>query len=314
MGRQTAGSLIAPPSRADPGPDLQPNIGMNSPIPSPTACPEPQPGWEARLELRFGLRDGGTRLVGRRHEGPLMVQRPFYPEGEGVCHVYILHPPGGIVEGDRLHLEIVAESGAHALLTTPAASKFYRSEKRSARLVQRIRVESGAFVEWLPQETIAFAGARATADLEVHLAGSARFIGLDVWCLGRPAAGERFDRGRCVVRQTLTCDGEPRLIERALFEGGGEMLGAAWGLGGRPVYGTLLAFPAPPDGAGAVRDAVPQLTADELFGMTTINGVLVCRYAGQSTERAKRILRTAWGALRPRIGGRPACPPRIWNT
>ncbi len=287
---------------------------VNSLNHSPMASPEPQKGWEARLDLRFGLRDGGTRLVHRRHEGPLLVQRPFYPEGGGVCHVYILHPPGGIVQGDRLHLEVVAQSGAHALLTTPAAAKFYRGEEQTARLVQRIRVESGALVEWLPQETIAFAGARATAELEVNLVASSRFIGLDVWCLGRPAAGERFDRGRCLVRQTLNCDGEPLLIESTVFEGGGEMLDAAWGLGGRPVYGTLLAFPGTPDMAAAVRDAVTQLTIDELFGMTTINEVLVCRYAGQSTERAKQILRTAWAALRPHIAGRPACPPRIWNT
>ena len=83
-------------------------------------------GWVARLALRFEQRAGRTVLAHRSHEGPLAVQKPFYPEGD-VCHVYLLHPPGGVVGGDRLTIEIEVASDAHAVITTPAAGKFYRS-------------------------------------------------------------------------------------------------------------------------------------------------------------------------------------------
>ena len=75
-------------------------------------------GWRAELSLGFtaepvvdGPRDGApaaplTRLTTRAHRGPLVVQRPFYPEGPGVPHVYLLHPPGGIVGGDSLRVEV----------------------------------------------------------------------------------------------------------------------------------------------------------------------------------------------------------------
>ena len=79
---------------------------------------EQQPGWSACLQLRFIQCEGVTRLGARRHFGPLLVQRPFHPEG-APCHVYILHPPGGIVAGDRLELDVHLEPGSHALLTMP---------------------------------------------------------------------------------------------------------------------------------------------------------------------------------------------------
>jgi len=79
-------------------------------------------GWHAALELGFAAASGATRLARRKHRGPLVVQRPFLPEGPGVAHVYVLHPPGGLVGGDELTLDVEVDAGAHALVTTPAAS------------------------------------------------------------------------------------------------------------------------------------------------------------------------------------------------
>ena len=78
--------------------------------------------WQARLELGFRATAGRTVLAHRRHVGPLVVQRPFYPEG-GICHVYLLHPPGGVVGGDTLELQVQADADSHALITTPAATR-----------------------------------------------------------------------------------------------------------------------------------------------------------------------------------------------
>ncbi len=87
-----------------------------------------------------------------------MVQRPFYPEG-GTCHVYLLHPPGGVVGGDQLELQVQSEPGSHALITTPAATKFYRAGPHPHSLLQQNLQVRDATLEWLPQETIVFDGA-----------------------------------------------------------------------------------------------------------------------------------------------------------
>src|SRR5262245_14402851 len=120
---------------------------------------EASAGWLASLDLEFARSGSRTVLARRSHVGPLIVQRPFYPEGD-VCHVYLVHPPGGVVGGDTLELRARVHDGAHALITTPAATKFYRSEGRMARQVQDIALDAAIF-EWLPQETILFADAHA---------------------------------------------------------------------------------------------------------------------------------------------------------
>src|SRR3569832_593156 len=120
----------------------------------PQTCEPPQDSWHARLELGFEVCGGRSSLTSRRHHGPLRVQRPFYPEGAGVCHVYVLHPPGGVVGGDELLIDVAVEAGAHALITTPAAGKFYRSGGAVARQRQTLRVAEAAVLEWLPQPAL----------------------------------------------------------------------------------------------------------------------------------------------------------------
>ncbi|MGH8588786.1 MAG: urease accessory protein UreD [Gammaproteobacteria bacterium] len=269
-------------------------------------------GWEARLALRFEQRAGRTVLARRSHEGPLAVQKPFYPEGD-VCHVYLLHPPGGMVGGDRLAIEIEVASNAHALITTPAAGKFYRSGGPASMQEQLLSVAPGAVLEWLPQETILYARCRASLSTRVTLNPGARFIGWEILCLGRPAAGERFDAGVCRQRLELWCDDRPLLIERNTIAGGSELLQAPWGFGGHPISGTFLATPADPTTLDAVRQAVA-VEGEDLFSATLLDSVLLCRYLGDSAGSARRCFIDAWGSVRPALLGREAHLPRIWST
>src|SRR3982075_4786468 len=94
--------------------------------------------WKAELRLEFERREGRTVLAKRRHEGPLVVQKPLYPEGDAVGHAIVVHPPAGIAGGDELEFSARADEGAHALLTTPGAGKWYRSGGAWAR--QRLQV------------------------------------------------------------------------------------------------------------------------------------------------------------------------------
>ena len=149
--------------------------------------------WKARLSLEFDCRAGKTILAGKSHDGPLVVQKPLYPEGDEVCHAIVVHPPGGIAGGDELTLEVKTEKNASALLTTPGAARWYRSA--GPRATQRIAFAVNGMLEWLPQETIVFAGALADLECAVDLAADAVFIGWDIVCLGRSGSGERFARG-----------------------------------------------------------------------------------------------------------------------
>jgi urease accessory protein len=269
-------------------------------------------GWEARLELEYAARGDRTVAVRRRHSGPLTVQKPFYPEG-APCHVYVLHPPGGIVGGDRLELAVDVRDGGHALLTTPASTKFYRSAGPAATQVQRLSVAAGAALEWLPQDTILFDGCRAELDTRVDLALGGVFIGWEVLCLGRPASGEAYARGRCRQRLELWRDNSPLLLERAHLDGGEPVLTAPWGLAGHGVTAMLVAAPANRETLDAVRETVAPATG-ELFGATLVDDVLVCRYLGAQAQAALRRFESAWRAVRPLLLNRPACPPRIWRT
>jgi urease accessory protein len=274
-----------------------------------------QAGWQARLELGFERRDARTILTRRRHRGPLAVQRPFHPEPDGTCHVYVLHPPGGLVSGDLLELEIALAAGARALLTTPAATKLYRSGGAPARQQQRFRVAAGARLEWLPQETIAYVGADARLVTSVELEPGAEFIGFEILCLGHPASGESFTRGRVEQRLELVREGQPLAIERARYQGGAAALAAAYGMGGEPVIGTLLCIgPARSDALRAELRAMLEQTAPGESGLSELASALVCRYRGRSVERAQTAFRGAWSLLRRDCFASAAAPPRIWAT
>ena len=280
-------------------------------------------GWAAQLQLGFARRGDATALVRRRHHGPLAVQRPFFPEGPGVCHVYVLHPPGGVVGGDSLDVDVDVGAGAHALLTTPAAGKAYRAMRTgaTAHVRQTLHVGAHGALEWLPQELILHDGAEGSLRTIVSLDVDARFIGLDGLCFGLPARAEPWTRGRCRQRLEVWRAGEPLVIERGCFDAGPDLdvdvHRATWGLRGLPVLATLIASPAP---EASVIDALRARGAgaggDDIAGVSVVadGAAVVCRYAGASAERARRFAQDAWSLLRPAVTGLAPRAPRIWST
>ncbi len=271
----------------------------------------PDKSWQARLELAFRHNGARTVLAERRHVGPLVVQRPFYPEG-GICHVYLVHPPGGIVGGDHVALAAAVQSQAHALLTTPAATRFYRAGPHPrAALTQQLSVCDGA-LEWLPQELIAFEGARAHSLTRVDLTGAApRFLGWEIACLGRPANGEFFATGELLQDFLLYRDGQPLLLDRLRLSGGSQALAAAWGLQGQQAMGTLLMYPARALDLAALR----ALEAPGVrHAMSVVDEVLVCRALAPEAEALRKLFTSLRLHLRESLLGCPAVAPRIWAT
>ena len=271
--------------------------------------------WRARLDLRFARRDAATILAASRHEGPLRIQKALYPEGRAICHAIVLHPPSGIAGGDRLEIDVDVGADAEVLLTTPGAGKWYRSAGPEATQTLTFRVGEGAGLEWLPQESIVFDGARAGMSARVELAATARFFGWDILCLGRRASSEQFRHGALALATRIERDSRPIWLERGRLDGGSALFDSPAGLAGFSVVGTLLATGADLDPATLAEcRAIEADEAGARHGLSALPDLLVARYLGHSSEAARGWFAGLWQVLRPTYMGRAAVAPRIWNT
>ena len=274
-------------------------------------------GWLGRLSLELERSEHGTRLVRSSHEGPLRIQRVLSPEGPDCPHVYLLHPPGGVVGGDRLETRVSLGAGAQVLLTTPAAQKLYRSAGVQAEISNQLLLGEGARLEWLPSESLAFSAAQAELSTRVLLGPAAAFIGWDIACYGMPARGESFDLGRVLSRFELWRGDTPLAIESFDLGHGKELLDGAFALRGQPVVANLYAVPA----SGSVDDELVERVRvaiggpeHGLCGVSSLRELLVVRALGPNVEGVRAKLIAAWQVLRPVIVSRAAMLPRIWAT
>jgi urease accessory protein len=275
--------------------------------------PAPQE-WEADLELGFIRRDGRSFLARRSHRGPLVVQKPLYPEGGAVCHAIILHPPGGVAGGDRLRISADVGTGAHALLTTPGAGKWYKANGAGASQQLALQVYDEAVLEWLPQENIVYDAAQVDWQARVDLAATARYAGWEITCLGRQACGERFRTG--MLRQGLQITRASRLIwaEHGNLKGGDPLLESPAGMLGCPVHATFVvaAGATPQHLLERCRAIAP--ADDGHTGVSALPEIFVGRYLGHSAQAARHYFEALWAVLRPGYAGVAAQRPRIWNT
>lgn len=265
-------------------------------------------GWKAQLELEFAKQGEKTLLVKRRQFGPLTVQRPFYPEGD-VCHVYLLHPPGGIVGGDHLHFSIQARENAHALITTPAAGKFYRSSGEQAMQQVNIKVDNNAMIEWLPQETIIYDGAYLKSTVNVELSEHSSFIGWEILSLGRPSSGEGFNCGIAKMNWQIYCQDRPLFLERLQLDA--KAFSACWGLNSYSACGTLFATPVSAKSLDAVRELIGRTSGR---GVTQIDEILICRAIDSRSDKLRGFFEQVWKIVREDTLERTICKPRIWAT
>ncbi|MDD2738675.1 MAG: urease accessory protein UreD [Methylomonas lenta] len=285
---------------------MRPDFAIDTPMP---AADVDASAWKAELKLGFARRGVKTVLARREHYGPLTVQRPFYPEG-GICHVYLLHPPGGVVAGDHLNIDIGVDNAGQALITTPAAGKFYRSSGDSqARQVVNLKVAEQASLEWLPQETIVYEGARLNANMHINLAADSGFIGWEVMALGRPAAGEGFETGEALLNWRITR--ADRLFYQERLQLDAEAFKARWGLHDHSACGTLFACPTTPQHLQAVQDLIGEAPNQ---GVTQIDDMLICRALDVRADRLRQFFEQVWAILRADIVGQKCTAPRIWAT
>ncbi len=274
-------------------------------------------GWTARLRAGVALQGGRSVLAAIDHRGPLRLQKTLWPEGPEVAHLILLHPPGGIAGGDELEIDVAVGTGAHALVTSPGAGRWYRADAPAVQHV-RLTVGSEAALEWLPQETIVHDGAQAAARCDVAVDETGAALGMDITVLGRQASGERFLHGELEQRLRIVRAGTLLLDERARIRGDAHAgYAQAAALAGRHVSGLLWAVGRAPfddDLAERVEGAMGGEGAD-LFGASRVEPhLLLARVVDSVPQRARRALLAAWALLRPVLAGRAAHRPRIWAT
>jgi urease accessory protein len=287
---------------------------------------DPSLHWLANYQAQLVYLDDKTRLGKTSHFGPLRVQRPFYPEGDCCAHLYLLHPPGGLVAGDYLTIGLHLHPYAQALMTTPSAGKIYNNitERKQFQKVS-LKIEDSAVLEWMPQETLVFDGAEGELITEVELVDNAQFMGWDIVCLGRPSSKDWFERGR--VRQVLSIkrNGLPLFIERNTITADSDIMQDKAGLASQAVFGSFVLtnnddrIPELDEEQRESLENIAARTAETgqakgLVAVTHKPGLVIVRYLGPCADNAKKVFIKYWQWMRPFVNGREACPPRIWNT
>ncbi|MBW4668819.1 MAG: urease accessory protein UreD [Cyanomargarita calcarea GSE-NOS-MK-12-04C] len=278
----------------------------------------PSSGWHGKLNLVYADRQGKTLLTHNENQAPLKVQRPFYPEGQRVCHSVILHTAGGVVGGDRLFFDVHLQSNTQVLITTAAANKIYRSNRLQAKQTIEIKVDSGGCLEWLPQEAIVFDGAIYRQNLRVELAANATWIGWEITRFGRSARGEKFLTGEWRSHTEIWQEGVPLWIDRQWLPGSEEVFHSPHGLAGQPIVGTFV-YVGQAVSVETVQKArsvfIPDSrlqTADSRIGVTRLEHGFLCRYRGSSTTEVRNWFTNVWQLVRMSLLSRASCLPRVW--
>jgi urease accessory protein len=283
--------------------------------------------WFAKLTLDFRCTALGTQLCRTRRNGPLTVQKAFYPEGRDCAHIYLLHPPAGIVSGDELHVEINLGDKAHTLVTTPGANRFYRARTDASIGISKqvqvttLNIKKQAKCENFPQETIVYNGADGFNTVDIHLTEKSVYLGWDITCMGLPSAEQFFTKGQYSQLNRVFVDNILQYHDRIALTEKNNVLHHLAGLAGNTVFATFLVY-APQQLNKSQRKKVIEEMRDVIFNnqakkhisITDINGLLVIRYLGHHAEQCKKFFLLLWQVIRPLTVEKKASQPRIWYT
>ena len=281
--------------------------------------------WHASLKLDYALakqkhaQNAPKTVAYFEHNGPLRILQSLYPEGDAVCHNVVVHPPGGLVGGDTLNIDITVAPGAHALITTPGATRFYRSDGAPALQAVHAKLQDGARLEWLPLEALAYSGCIAQNRSCFELASTAEMMAWDVTALGLPQANLPFERGS--FSQHIELPGH--WLERARIDAADTVLmDGPLGLAGHRCLGTL--FFATGSSVSRTRREAALETARAVIAAHPLQGnagvtapnphVIVLRVLAPLVEPAMGLLRQVWNVWRHQLWGLQAGTPRIWSV
>jgi len=284
--------------------------------------------WLAQLGLTFKHSMHGTQLVQTKRTGPLSVQKAFYPEGRDTAHIYLLHPPAGIVSGDVLRVNIELQQKSHVLVTTPGANRFYKARLDhnigipEQKQITEVHLEAQSICENFPLETIVYEGAEGINQVVINLAQNSVYLGWDMTCLGLPSSKQPFESGKFNQLNQVFCDGKLIYHDRIAINPDNQVQQHSAGLAGKNVFATFLAYASqtqvsPTEQTEIIdkmRVLVNEQQLDSHVSITHINHLIIMRYLGQHAEQCKTIFTLLWQQLRPLYLKKQGIVPRIWHT
>ena len=272
--------------------------------------------WHANLDIRYTLENDKT-LARYEHKGPLRILQSLYPEGDAVCHNVLVHPPGGLVGGDTLDITIDVGAGAHGLITTPGATRFYKSLGEPALQHVHAHVQENARLEWLPLEAIAYSACQAENRAIFNLVPNAEMLAWDVTALGLPNANMPFEAGSFM--QHIEIPGvwlergridalDDRLMNGPLGMAGNRCLASIFF-----ATGTAMTRDRKEQALTIARDVMEAHPLYVTAGATCPNDhVVVVRVLSPLVEPAMDLLRLVWVSWRKELWQMQATTPRIW--
>lgn len=274
--------------------------------------------WNARLDIDYTVQHQRT-VTRHSHNGPLRLLQSLYPEGDAVCHNVLVHPPGGLVGGDTLDVRISAGATAHALITTPGATRFYRTAGGAAVQRTDITLTDQARLEWLPLEAIGYNNCLAENYLRLRVGAQAECMGWDITALGLPGAALPFAQGSFL--QHIEVPGV--WLERGLIDASdARLMNGPLGLAGHRCLASLFFVSGTPlernrreAALVLAREVIAAHGLRHTAGATCPSGqVMVVRVLSPLVEPTIDLLRQVWQAWRQHFWQLPAVSPRIWAT
>ena len=231
-----------------------------------------------------------------------------------VPHAVLVTASGGMVGGDRLDITVEAGQDAKALVTTQAAEKIYRSTGATAHLTATVQARGGAWLEWLPQETILFDAARLRRTTSVRLERDARVLAGEILVFGRQAHGEALKSG--LLQDRWQVRDQDRLIWADTTRLDGDVaarLAAPFGFAGTAASGTLIyTGPDAPAWRDPLRELIGESDSELRCGATGLPGLLVCRWLAKDAARLRASFAQAWAGFRHAAAGLPKELPATW--
>jgi urease accessory protein len=272
--------------------------------------------WQANLRLAYE-RHGACVVARHEHTGPLRILQSLYPEGDGICHNVLVHPPGGLVGGDTLDITVQVASGTHGLVTTPGATRFYRSDGPLALQTTRITMQADSRLEWLPLEALCYSDCHAENRLVMALGPGAELLGWDITAFGLPSANLPFVKGS--LQQHMEVPG--LWLERGRIAADDlRLMDGPTGLDGARcmaslffVAGSTLDRQRKQRALDIARDLIANSALARTAGATSPHKqVVVVRCLAPLVEPAMHLLRGVRNAWRQELWQLPGCNPRIW--
>ena len=261
------------------------------------------------LSLRFERRGSCTVMTHNRSTLPLQASKPMELDGGGALCVMLLNPTGGLLGGDRLTTNVDLAKGAHAVLTTPSATKVYRTNSGPASHRTTVHLAEDAVLEYVPDHLIPHPGSSLDQSLSVNMGPGSRAIIIDGFSAGRVARKERWLFKELTTELMVSSSGQPICRDRIRIQPESWTPSGLGGMEGASYAATMFLYA---DNGLDWHRTANTFTSWLLEDRNSVgaasalaNGGCLLRYYTHSAHCLNQVTRTLWAMARRTLLGQP---------